>query len=105
MAIIGIDLGTSNSAASVLRGGKPVIIPSTEGIRLVNEPTAAALAYGLDRTGEDLKIAVIDFGGGTLDGTILKLGQGGARSKRPAGMDFPISKSRSGNHCENLRLF
>ena len=32
MAIIGIDLGTSNSAAAVLRGGRPIIIPSTEGI-------------------------------------------------------------------------
>ncbi|MDO9007875.1 MAG: Hsp70 family protein [Thiobacillus sp.] len=34
MAIIGIDLGTSNSAASVLRGGRPVIIPSAEGVSL-----------------------------------------------------------------------
>lgn len=34
MAIIGIDLGTSNSAAAVLRGGRPVIIPSTEGVSL-----------------------------------------------------------------------
>lgn len=198
MAIIGIDLGTSNSAASVLRGGKPVIIPSTEGItlsgkafpsyvaitadgqklvgeparrqaaenpegtvsgfkrkmgkretirlrdkeftpeqlsafllqkikndaeaflgeavekvvvtvpayfddnqrsatkdackiagleviRLVNEPTAAALAYGLDRAGEDLKIAVIDFGGGTLDVTIMEFGQGVFEVKATSG--------------------
>lgn len=198
MAIIGIDLGTSNSAASVLRGGKPVIIPSTEGItlsgkafpsyvaitadgnklvgeparrqaaenpegtvsgfkrkmgkretirlrdkeftpeqlsafllqkikndaeaflgepvekavvtvpayfddnqrsatkdackiagleviRLVNEPTAAALAYGLDRAGEDLKIAVIDFGGGTLDVTIMEFGQGVFEVKSTSG--------------------
>ena len=198
MAIIGIDLGTSNSAASVLRGGKPVIIPSTEGIslsgkafpsyvaitadgqklvgeparrqaaenpegtasgfkrkmgkresirlrdkeftpeqlsafllqkikndaeaylgesvekavvtvpayfddnqrsatkdackiaglevvRLVNEPTAAALAYGLDRSGEDLKIAVIDFGGGTLDVTIMEFGQGVFEVKSTSG--------------------
>jgi len=34
MAIIGIDLGTSNSAAAVLRGGRPITIPSTEGISL-----------------------------------------------------------------------
>lgn len=34
MAIIGIDLGTSNSAAAVLRGGRPVIIPSSEGVSL-----------------------------------------------------------------------
>ncbi len=198
MAIIGIDLGTSNSAASVLRGGKPIIIPSTEGIslsgkafpsyvaikangeklvgesarrqaaenpegtitafkrkmgkrenlhlrdkaftpeqlsafllqkikndaeaflgeavqkavvtvpayfddnqrsatkdackiaglevaRLVNEPTAAALAYGLDRLGEDLKIAVIDFGGGTLDVTIMEFGQGVFEVKSTSG--------------------
>lgn len=189
MAIIGIDLGTSNSAAAVLRGGRPVIIPSTEGIslggkafpsyvavtaggdtlvgeparrqaaanpegtatafkrrmgrrevirlrdreyspeqlaalllekirhdaeaflgepvekavvtvpayfddnqraatrdacaiaglevvRLVNEPTAASLAYGLDRLGEELLIVVIDFGGGTLDVTIMEFGKG-----------------------------
>lgn len=198
MAIIGIDLGTSNSAAAVLRGGRPVIIPSTEGIslsgkafpsyvaitadgqklvgeparrqasqnpentasafkrrmgkretirlrdkeftpeqlsafllqkiksdaetflgekvekavvtvpayfddnqrsatkdackiagleviRLVNEPTAAALAYGLDRSGEDLKIAVIDFGGGTLDVTIMEFGQGVFEVKSTSG--------------------
>jgi molecular chaperone DnaK len=198
MAIIGIDLGTSNSAAAVLRGGKPVIIPSTEGIslsgkafpsyvainadgnklvgeparrqaaenpegtayafkrkmgkreqirlrdkeftpeqlsafllqkikndaeaflgesvekavvtvpayfndnqrsatkdackiagleviRLVNEPTAAALAYGLDRTGEDMKIAVIDFGGGTLDVTIMEFGNGVFEVKSTSG--------------------
>ena len=189
MAIVGIDLGTSNSAAAVLRGGRPVIIPSAEGIslggkafpsyvavtadgqmlvgeparrqaaanpegtatafkrrmgrretirlrdraftpeqlsafllqkikrdaeiflgepvekavvtvpayfddnqrsatkdacgiaglevtRLVNEPTAASLAYGLDRLGQELRIAVIDFGGGTLDVTIMEFGKG-----------------------------
>ena len=189
MPIIGIDLGTSNSAAAVLRGGRPVIIPSAEGItlggkafpsyvaltadgqmivgeparrqaaanpdgtaaafkrqmgrrekvrlrdkefspeelsgfllqkikrdaeaflgepvtqavitvpayfndnqrsatkdaariagleavRLVNEPTAASLAYGLDRLGQDLRIAVIDLGGGTLDVTIMEFGKG-----------------------------
>ena len=198
MAIIGIDLGTSNSAAAVPRGGKPVIIPSTEGvslggkafpsyvaitsdsqklvgeparrqaaenpegtatafkrkmgrretvrlrdkeftpeqlsafllqkiksdaeaflgeavqkavvtvpayfddnqrsatkdackiagievIRLVNEPTAAALAYGLDREGEDLKIAVIDFGGGTLDVTVMEFGKGVFEVKSTSG--------------------
>ena len=187
MTIIGIDLGTSNSAAAVLRGGRPVLIPSAEGVslggkafpsyvaitadgqmligeparrqsaanpegttsafkrkmgtrdrirlldrefspeqlsafllqkikrdaeaflgepvtkavvtvpayfddnqrsatkdaagiagleavRLVNEPTAASLAYGLDRAGQELRIAVIDLGGGTLDVTPLTLG-------------------------------
>jgi len=198
MAIIGIDLGTSNSAAAVLRGGRPVIIPSSEGIsmggkafpsyvaftedgqnlvgeparrqaaanpegtisgfkrmmgrrekvtlrgkeftpeqlsafllqkikndaeaflgekvekavvtvpayfddnqrnatkdacriagievaRLVNEPTAASLAYGLDRISEELKIAVIDFGGGTLDVTIMEFGNGVFEVKSTSG--------------------
>jgi len=198
MAIIGIDLGTSNSAAAVLRGGRPVIIPSAEGIsiggkafpsyvaltadgqvlvgeparrqaaanpegtasafkrrmgkresvrlrereyspeqlsafllqkikrdaeaflgepvekavvtvpayfddnqraatkdacriaglevvRLVNEPTAASLAYGLDRLGEELRIAVIDLGGGTLDVTIMDFGKGVFEVKATSG--------------------
>jgi molecular chaperone DnaK len=198
MAIIGIDLGTSNSAAAVLRGGRPVIIPSAEGIslggkafpsyvaitadgqmligepgrrqaaanpegtttafkrrmgkrdtirlrsrefspeqlsafllqkikrdaeaflgesvekavvtvpayfddnqrsatkdacriagidvaRLVNEPTAAALAYGLDRLGQELRIAVIDFGGGTLDVTVMEFGKGVFEVKSTSG--------------------
>ncbi|HUX63179.1 molecular chaperone DnaK [Sulfuricella sp.] len=198
MAIIGIDLGTSNSAAAVLRGGRPVIIPSAEGVslggkafpsyvaltadgqvlvgeparrqaasnpegtatafkrqmgrrekarlrnneyspeqlsafllqkikrdaeaflgepvtkavvtvpayfddnqrnatkdacsiagievaRLVNEPTAAALAYGLDRLSQELRIAVIDFGGGTLDVTIMEFGKGVFEVKSTSG--------------------
>ena len=198
MAIIGIDLGTSNSAAAVLRGGRPIIIPSAEGIslggkafpsyvaitedgqtligeparrqaaanpdgtatafkrrmgtrdkiqlrgqsfspeqlsafllqkikrdaeaflgepvekavvtvpayfddnqrsatkdacgiagleveRLVNEPTAASLAYGVDRSGEDLRIAVLDFGGGTLDVTIMEFGKGVFEVKATSG--------------------
>ena len=198
MATIGIDLGTSNSAAAVLRGGRPVIIPSAEGIslggkafpsyvaltadgqtligeparrqaaanpegtatgfkrmmgtrkkirlhdrefspeqlssfllqkikrdaeaylgepvkkavvtvpayfddnqrsatkdacriagievaRLVNEPTAAALAYGLDRVSEELRIAVVDFGGGTLDVTIMEFGKGVFEVKATSG--------------------
>ncbi len=198
MSIIGVDLGTSNSAASVLRGGRPVMIPSAEGLslggkafpsyvaltalgeilvgeparrqaaanpegtasafkrkmgqrekfrlrdreftpeelsslllqkikrdaeaflgeqvnqavitvpayfndnarsatkdaariagfevrRLVNEPTAASLAYGLDRLGEELRIAVIDFGGGTLDVTIMEFGKGVFEVKATSG--------------------
>ena len=198
MTIIGIDLGTSNSAAAVLRGGRPVIIPSAEGItlggkafpsyvavardgeiivgeparrqqainpegtvsrfkrlmgqrdkirlaskeftpeelsalllqkikrdaeaflgepvdkavvtvpayfndnqrsatkdacriagleaaRLVNEPTAASLAYGLDRLSQELRIAVIDFGGGTLDVTIMEFGKGVFEVKATSG--------------------
>ena len=44
--------------------------------RIVNEPTAAALAYGLDKTQKDMKIAVFDLGGGTFDISILELGDG-----------------------------
>jgi molecular chaperone DnaK len=198
MAIIGIDLGTSNSAAAVLRGGRPVLIPSAEGIslggkafpsyvaltvdgtmligeparrqaaanpegtatafkrlmgtrrkvrlrdkeftpeqlsgfllqkikrdaeaflgesvkdavvtvpayfddnqrsatkdaaaiaglnvlRLVNEPTAASLAYGLDRLQQELRIAVVDFGGGTLDVTVMEFGKGVFEVKATSG--------------------
>lgn len=44
--------------------------------RIINEPTAAALAYGLDKTQKDMKIAVYDLGGGTFDISILELGDG-----------------------------
>lgn len=44
--------------------------------RIINEPTAAALAYGLDKTNKDMKIAVFDCGGGTHDVSILELGDG-----------------------------
>ena len=44
--------------------------------RIINEPTAAALAYGLDKNATDRKIAVYDFGGGTFDISILELGDG-----------------------------
>ena len=44
--------------------------------RIINEPTAAALAYGLDKSGGDRKIAVYDLGGGTFDISVLELGDG-----------------------------
>ncbi len=43
-------------------------------LRIINEPTAACLAYGLDKAGKDQKIMVFDFGGGTLDVTIMEMG-------------------------------
>ena len=45
-------------------------------VRIINEPTAASLAFGLDKTDKDLKILVFDFGGGTLDVTIMEMGGG-----------------------------
>jgi len=45
-------------------------------VRIINEPTAASLAFGLDKTKEDLKILVFDFGGGTLDVTLMEMGGG-----------------------------
>ena len=53
--------------------------------RIVNEPTAAALAYGLDKTNKDMKIVVFDCGGGTHDVSILELGDGVFEVKSTAG--------------------
>ena len=51
-------------------------IAGLEVMRIINEPTAAALAYGLDKGGQDKKIVVYDLGGGTFDISILELGDG-----------------------------
>ena len=51
-------------------------IAGLEVVRLVNEPTAAALAFGVDKIGQDMKIMVFDLGGGTLDVTIMDFGHG-----------------------------
>lgn len=52
------------------------VIAGLEVKRIINEPTAAALAYGLDKSGKDETIAVFDLGGGTFDISILELGDG-----------------------------
>ncbi|PIU20562.1 MAG: molecular chaperone DnaK [Elusimicrobia bacterium CG08_land_8_20_14_0_20_59_10] len=52
-------------------------IAGLEVVRLVNEPTAAALAYGIDKEGRDQKILVFDLGGGTLDVTIMEMSKEG----------------------------
>ncbi|MBI4708883.1 MAG: molecular chaperone DnaK [Candidatus Portnoybacteria bacterium] len=51
-------------------------IAGLEVVRIINEPTAAALAYGIDKAGKEEKILVFDFGGGTLDVTIMDFGGG-----------------------------
>ena len=51
-------------------------IAGLEVVRLVNEPTAASLAYGIDKANKEMKILVYDFGGGTLDVTIMEFGNG-----------------------------
>src|SRR6267142_3057269 len=96
--VLGIDLGTTNSCMSVMEGGEKITkavitvpayfndsqrqatndagkIAGLEVLRIINEPTAAALAYGLDKK-KDEQIAVYDLGGGTFDISILELGQG-----------------------------
>jgi len=51
-------------------------IAGLEVVRIINEPTAASLSYGLDKSDQEMKIMVFDFGGGTLDVTILEFGNG-----------------------------
>jgi len=51
-------------------------IAGLEVVRIINEPTAAALAYGLDKTDKEMKIMVFSFGGGTNDTTIMEIGGG-----------------------------
>lgn len=60
-------------------------IASLEVVRIINEPTAASLAYGLDKEGKDLKIAVLDLGGGTFDVTIMDMGGGVFQVKSTSG--------------------
>lgn len=60
-------------------------IAGLEVVRLVNEPTAACLAYGLDKANKEMKIMVFDLGGGTLDVTIMEFGGGVFEVKATAG--------------------
>jgi molecular chaperone DnaK len=55
-------------------------IAGLEVVRVINEPTAAAFAYGLDKSGADQKILVFDLGGGTLDVTIMDFGEEGGQA-------------------------
>src|SRR3989344_6260607 len=60
-------------------------IAGLEVVRIVNEPTAASLAYGLDKQAQELKILVFDLGGGTLDVTVMEFGDGGFEVKSTSG--------------------
>ncbi len=60
-------------------------IAGLEVVRLVNEPTAACLAYGLDKANKEMKILVYDFGGGTLDVTVMEFGNGVFEVKSTSG--------------------
>ncbi len=60
-------------------------IAGLEVVRIINEPTAASLAYGLDKAGKEQKILVFDFGGGTLDVTIMEFGGGVFEVKSTSG--------------------
>jgi len=60
-------------------------IAGLEVVRIVNEPTAASLAYGIDKSGQEEKILVFDLGGGTLDVTIMDFGEGVFEVKSTSG--------------------
>jgi len=60
-------------------------IAGLEVVRIVNEPTAASLAYGVDKAGQEQKILVFDLGGGTLDVTIMEFGDGVFEVKSTSG--------------------
>jgi len=59
-------------------------------LRIINEPTAACLAYGLDKAGKELRILVFDFGGGTLDVTIMEMWQEGGFKVRATSGDTQL---------------
>ncbi len=63
-------------------------IAGLEVLRIINEPTAAALAYGLDKVGENKTIAVYDLGGGTFDVSILEIGDGVFEVRSTSGDTF-----------------
>ena len=60
-------------------------IAGLEVVRIINEPTAACLAFGLDKTDQELKILVFDFGGGTLDVTLMDFSEGVFEVKATSG--------------------
>jgi molecular chaperone DnaK len=94
-------------------------IAGLEVVRIINEPTSASLAYGLDKGGKDQKIMVFDLGGGTLDVTIMEFGSGVFEVKSTSGdtqlggtdmdnilIDYVVSqfKSQSGIDLKNDKV-
>lgn len=77
-------------------------IAGLEVARLINEPTAASLAYGLDRLNQELRIAVIDLGGGTLDVTIMEFGKGVFEVKATSGDTQLGGTDMSQRLCDQL---
>jgi len=75
-------------------------IAGLEVVRLVNEPTAASLAYGLEKVGKEQKILVYDFGGGTLDVTILEMGKEGVFEVKSTSGDTQLG----GTDMDNLLI-
>lgn len=72
--VLSVPARFENAAREATR--KAAEMAGLKAMRLINEPTAAALAYGLDRLSDRSKILVFDFGGGTLDVTILEMFEG-----------------------------
>jgi molecular chaperone DnaK len=79
-------------------------IAGLEVVRIINEPTAAALAYGLDKVGQEQKILVFDLGGGTLDVTIMDFGQGVFEVISTSG-DTQLGRKRHGCCFDQLHYF
>ena len=91
-------------------------IAGLEVVRIINEPTAASLAYGLDKQDKEMRIMVFDLGGGTLDVTILEFGGGVFEVKATSGdtqlggtdmdkvlVDYIVSKFKQGTSIDLTR--
>ena len=74
-------------------------IAGLEVVRIINEPTAASLAYGLDKAGRTRRFMVFDLGGGTLDVTIMEFGGGIFEVKSTSG-DTQSGWNRHGQHSD-----
>src|SRR6185312_14166707 len=73
--------------------------------RIINEPTAAALAYGLDKKGGDRKIVVYDLGGGTFDVSIIEIAEIELSSNHQTDVNLPyVTADASGPKHLNIKL-